>query len=248
MINAQFAALVRYTMDELTERYARPTDLNMTLSAVTKAAMRHVPRAIGADILLITSGGQYEAVGATSGLATKLAALQQKFNEGPCLSAVEGETVVRCDDLLNDRRWPQFGAAAVAQGVSSILSFQLYVHNKHRAALNLLANERQAFTRQAEAIAAMLAIHAAAALIIHDKELQFRSALASRDIIGQAKGMIMEKFRVDAVRAFEFLVKRSQTSNVPVAQIAAELVALSNGRLDSRGAQGSSAIAVGSLT
>ena len=70
----------------------------------------------------------------------------------------------------------------------------------------------------------MLATQAAIALIADDVRLQFQSALASRDIIGQAKGMIMERFNVDAVRAFELLTKLSQTSNTRVADIAQEIV------------------------
>ena len=70
----------------------------------------------------------------------------------------------------------------------------------------------------------MLATHAAIALIADDERLQFQSALASRDIIGQTKGKIMERFNVDAVRAFELLVKQSQNSNIRLAVVAEELV------------------------
>lgn len=71
----------------------------------------------------------------------------------------------------------------------------------------------------------MLATHAAIALIAEDKHLQFQSALATRDTIGQAKGMIMERFGVDAVRAFELLARISQNSNTRLAAVAAEIVA-----------------------
>jgi AmiR/NasT family two-component response regulator len=71
----------------------------------------------------------------------------------------------------------------------------------------------------------MLATHAAIVLIVDDKQRQFQSALASRDMIGQAKGMIMERFNVDAVRAFELLTRVSQNTNTPVANLAADIVA-----------------------
>jgi AmiR/NasT family two-component response regulator len=67
--------------------------------------------------------------------------------------------------------------------------------------------------------------HAAVALISANKHRQFQSALASRDEIGQAKGMTMERFDVDALRAFELLRRRSQDSNTPLHQIARDLVA-----------------------
>jgi len=91
-------------------------------------------------------------------------------------------------------------------------------------ALNLFGVEPDVFTTDSEAVGAMLATHAAIALIADDVRLQFQSALASRDIIGQAKGMIMEPFEVDAVRAFEVLTRLSQDSNTRVAEVAEELV------------------------
>ncbi|MDT5228866.1 MAG: hypothetical protein QOH94_2659, partial [Mycobacterium sp.] len=82
-----------------------------------------------------------------------------------------------------------------------------------------------AFDPEAQAVAAMLATHAAITLIAQHRDTQFQSALASRDAIGQAKGMIMERFDVDAVRAFELLKKLSQSSNTRLVAVAEELVA-----------------------
>jgi hypothetical protein len=224
MEDDKFADLVRQTMAELADQHARPTELRTTLFAVTNAALRHVPGTDSANILLVTDPETFESVASTSPLPSRLDALQRELNEGPCLDAAEGETIVRCDDLQNDQRWPRFGRAAAEAGVRSILSFQLYTHGQRRAAMNLVATRRQAFTHEGEAVAAMVATHAATALIAHDKELQFRSALASRDVIGQAKGMLMERFGVDALRAFELLVKVSQHSNTRVARVAADIV------------------------
>ena len=69
----------------------------------------------------------------------------------------------------------------------------------------------------------MLATHAAVALIAANRQHQFESALASRDVIGQAKGIIMERHDLDAVRAFELLIRMSQNSNTPVSVIAREI-------------------------
>ena len=91
--------------------------------------------------------------------------------------------------------------------------------------MNLFGFKPDVFNPENEAVAAMLATHAAVALIANDERLQFQSALASRDVIGQAKGMIMERFDVDAVRAFELLKKLSQGSNTRLVAVAEELVA-----------------------
>ena len=77
---------------------------------------------------------------------------------------------------------------------------------------------------KSEAVLAMLATHAAIALIASDKENQFESALASRDVIGQAKGIVMERFKIDAQRAFALLANLSQDSNMPLRQIAQRMV------------------------
>jgi AmiR/NasT family two-component response regulator len=91
-------------------------------------------------------------------------------------------------------------------------------------ALNLFGSRPGAFGHEDEALGAMLATHAAFALMAQNKERQFQSALASRDIIGQAKGMIMERFKVDSVRAFQLLTAMSQNSNTRVVEVAAEIV------------------------
>ncbi len=179
-----------------------------------------------ADVLLISPPCEpFLSVAATSQLAVDVDRMQERFGEGPCLDAAAGDAMVLCNDLRDDPRWPRFAEAAVAAGVHSTMSFQLYTHDKRMGALNLFGNEPQAFTAQSQAVGAMFATHAAVALITNDERLQFKSALASRDIIGQAKGMIMERFDVDAVRAFELLTKLSQNTNRRVAEIAEELVA-----------------------
>jgi hypothetical protein len=72
-----------------------------------------------------------------------------------------------------------------------MMSIQLYTHDHRKSALNLIALQPGVFTAKDQAVGAMLATHAATALIAHDRERQFQAALSSRDVIGQAKGMIM---------------------------------------------------------
>jgi ANTAR domain len=135
---------------------------------------------------------------------------------------------VVCNDLRRDPRWPTYSAAAIEAGVHATLSFQLYTHQQRpaqRAAFNLVSRVPDAFNPEAQAVAAMLATHAAIVLIAQDREAQFHSALASRDAIGQAKGMIMERFGVDAARAFEIMKKLSQDTNTRLVDVAAQIVA-----------------------
>ena len=103
------------------------------------------------------------------------------------------------------------------------MSFRLYTLGVDSGALNLFGFGTGSFTAEPEALGAMLATHAAVALVAVNRQQQFESALASRDLIGQAKGILMGRFDVDAVRAFELLRRVSQESNTPVKEIAARL-------------------------
>jgi transcriptional regulator with GAF, ATPase, and Fis domain len=225
MDNQAHAELLRRTMVDLTEKAALPTEVDSILQSVTVAAVELIAGVHCADVLLISGPDLFRSLAATSQLAVDLDEMQRRFREGPCLDAAVGHSVILCNNLGTDPRWPSFAKAATSAGVHAMLSFQLFTHNGRMGALNLFGLKPDGFTLESEALGAMLATHAANAYIADDKELQFRSALDSRDVIGQAKGMIMERFGVDAVRAFDLLVKLSQQSNTRVAVVAAELVA-----------------------
>jgi ANTAR domain/GAF domain len=224
MNKREHADFLRRTMWALSDTVANPADIHITLSTVTTAAVALIAGVDFADVLMMAGPDNFSSLAATAQLPIDIDRLQQQFGEGPCVTAAAGESVL-CNDLRNAAQWPRFAKSAVTAGVRSVLSFQLYTHGAQSAALNLFGVQPDVFDPDAEALGAMLATHAANALIAHDKELQFKSALASRDIIGQAKGMIMERFDVDAVRAFELLTKLSQSSNIRVADVAAEIVA-----------------------
>lgn len=202
---------------------ARTVPVEEILASVTSAAVALIEGVDFADILIMNDDG-FTSVSPTAQVAADLDDVQRRFQEGPCLEAAVGDIVVRCTDLRTDSRWPRFAAAAVAHGVHSVLSFQLYTHRGGAGALNLLARMPRAFSAEAEALGAMLATHAAIALSVVNKEQQFESALASRDAIGQAKGILMERFGIDAVGAFELLKKLSQDSNTPIRVIAERLI------------------------
>jgi AmiR/NasT family two-component response regulator len=90
--------------------------------------------------------------------------------------------------------------------------------------LNFYAEHSNAFDDEAAELGLILATHTAVGWNMVRRDEQFRSALASRDIIGQAKGMVMERFKIDAVQAFELLKRLSQNSNTPLAAVARQLV------------------------
>jgi len=209
----------------LAEGVSAAQSIDDSLRAVTTAVVDLLDGADSADILVIAGRKkQFRSYAATSALPRRMDDLQEKVGEGPCIDAASGSTVVRVDDLGTDTRWPLYSKGAADAGVTSALSFKLYTAPGVLAALNIFGKAPNAFTDRDEEVGLMLATNAAVALQMVNSREQFESALASRDIIGQAKGMVMERFGVDAVQAFSLLVRLSQDSNVPVAKLSAQLV------------------------
>lgn len=196
--------------------------IERTLSELTDAAVALIEGVDCAGVLLIKDG-EFTSLAGTSEVARTLDHAQRDTGEGPCVDAAERDVIVRCNDLGNDARWPRFREVAIAAGVLSVMSFRLYTKGVDSGALNLFGFGTGSFTAEPEALGAMLATHAAISLVAANRQQQFESALASRDLIGQAKGIIMERFDIDAVRAFELLRRVSQESNTPVKVIAARL-------------------------
>jgi transcriptional regulator with GAF, ATPase, and Fis domain len=218
-----FNNLLETTMVELTSAFSAHLDPDATLGHITTAAVDLVDGIDYADVMLI-EGGSYRSVAPTAEVVTDLDHAQMRLQQGPCLEAATSDSIVRAADLRQEQRWPGFAAAALERGVHSVLSFQLYVHRTGTGALNLLGKKPHVLEPQSETTLAMLATHAAITLIAARKEVQFESALASRDVIGQAKGIVMERFKVDAGRAFALITKLSQDSNIPVRVVAQQLV------------------------
>lgn len=159
---------------------------------------------------------------------------QYEANEGPCLDAVT--TAVVYAQSFPDGRWPTLAARPTGFGVGSALSYRLPDPARGQAetgggSLNFYGAGTDAFDDEAQGIGLILAAHASvAARVVHERsaleqiERHLQTALASRDVIGQAKGILMERRKITAKRAFELLVRASQRSNRKLHEIADDLV------------------------
>jgi GAF domain-containing protein len=211
-------------MADLARKVAAPRDMEDVLDGVTSSAVELLTGADTAGVLLVSKGGKFESLSGTSELIYKLDQLQEKFNEGPCLDAAVIELVVRTEDFQAEARWPKYSRAVCELGVRSSISFKLYTGERTAGALNIFSRKPHSFDADAEVIGSILAAHAAAAILASRDSQQLQAALLSRDIIGQAKGILMERFTVDAIGAFEMLRKLSQQMNVRLAEVAQRIV------------------------
>jgi GAF domain-containing protein len=211
-------------MAELARASAAPRSVEQVLVDVTAAAKELIPGADTAGVLLIGKGGKFDSLAGTSDVPQRLDELQMLFDEGPCVEAALDELIVRTDDFRSEARWPKYSAAVVEIGVLSALSFKLYTADRTAGALNLFAFQPNAFDAADETTGVVLAAHAAAAILASRQGEQLESALSTRDRIGQAKGIIMERFGVDDVQAFEMLRKLSQDGNTRLVDIAQRVI------------------------
>jgi GAF domain-containing protein len=211
-------------MAELARALAGEQTLKAVLDSVTAAAVEQIPAVDTAGILLLKKGGSFESLATTSELPHQLDILQMTFDEGPCVQAALKETIVRTDDFRTEARWPQYSPAVAEIGVLSGLSFKLYTADRSAGALNLFGFQPTTWDAEAESVGSVLAAHAAAAIIASQQEEQLQAALLTRDRIGQAKGVLMERYGVDDVRAFEMLRQLSQETNTKLVDLAQRVI------------------------
>jgi GAF domain-containing protein len=200
-------------------------DVEGTLQAITQAAVHSVPGTDQGGISLVLDRRRVQSRAPTGDLPLKLDRAQERLGEGPCLDAVFEQQTVRIDDIREEDRWPRFAAEAGELGMRSMLSFQLFVTGGNLGALNLYALRPHAFGEESESIGLVFASHAAIALAGAQHEEHLRSALASRDLIGQAKGILMNQFKLTADQAFHVLVRASSHTNRKLTDVAEELCA-----------------------
>jgi GAF domain-containing protein len=175
--------------------------------------------------ILMTGGGKAETTSMTSVRVEQAHTAQVELNEGPCLDVIhEGASTYRCDDTATDPRWPIWGPQASKLGYRSVLSVRLATNDRKFGSLNAYSAKAAAFTTQDERTMEFLAAHASVAIAAARRDQHYLTALDSRTVIGQAQGMIMATFDLDADGAFQFMRRLSQSSNRKLATIALEIV------------------------
>lgn len=203
-------------------------DLDSALRQVNEANVAVVPGAWCAGITVLDSSGAITTVGATHEDARRLDDAQRATGEGPCLSAAWEQRTLHIEDLETEQRWPRFRKAALTgTSARSVLSFRLFADKTTLAAVNFQARRARAGVFDQDSVEAglLVAAHTMVVWNLVSRERQFRSALASRDVIGQAKGMLMERYGINAAAAFELLKHLSQDANTKLRVIAEKVVA-----------------------
>jgi hypothetical protein len=224
----QFAELTRTLLD--TDTVASALDL------VVRTTHAVVPDADLVSITLRSSDGRLHTPLETDPLGVELDELQNRYGHGPCLDAAreDGIAYTHSGDLATSQVWPLFGPAAAHRGYLSVLATALVADvapPRLSGAINVYSHKPGRLgDEMSRDRALLLATHASLALaqteairLAELRETQLRKALETRDVIGQAKGILMNRRGIDAEEAFELLRRTSQDLNIKLAELARTL-------------------------
>jgi GAF domain-containing protein len=220
---SQFLELTRFLLDA--------TTVAEVLGKVVEVTRRVVP---GADLVSVTlrgPDGTFHTPVDTGSLAAELDQVQYSTGEGPCVQAarLSGPGHAESDDLATEPAWPTFGPAAASRGFHAVLATTLPSGRPPHlsGALNIYSHRRDAFDDHARDLALLLATHASLALATTHalataelRQAQLHKAIDTRDVIGQAKGILMQRRGCTAEEAFDLLRHTSQDLNVKIADLA----------------------------
>jgi GAF domain-containing protein len=221
----------RAAFDELARLVLADQSMDGLLHRIAELAKGVVPGASEVSVSLLLARDKARTVVSTGEMATALDERQYEHDAGPCLHAAESGTVASIPDMRSETRWPEFAHAAVAAGALSSLSTPIPMQLYASGALNIYGDQPDAFDDEAKALAESFAGYAGVALAnMHLYEStrtlaeQLQTAMDSRAVIEQAKGVLMGQRRCTAEEAFDILVKLSQQSNRKLREVAQALV------------------------
>jgi hypothetical protein len=211
-------------MADVVASMQEPAKLDETLELITRSAAETVPGIVEASISITTRTGEIKTLAPTGPRIIRADHLQYELHQGPCLEAALEEPVVVVNDLARDPRWPEYGPKAAALGFGSQVAFQFRADPHVRGALNLYAGEPYGLDQDSIHLGSMFAGQIAVAMGWAKQDQTLTEALATRNLIGQAVGIVMERYQLDSDRAFDFLVRLSQSANTKLRTIAGTLV------------------------
>jgi transcriptional regulator with GAF, ATPase, and Fis domain len=212
-------------LSELARNLYQEGTVHDTLMGIVRAAVGNVPGAQFAGISVVEARHRVNTQAWTGEVVKACDRAQYETGQGPCLDSVYEQQTVRLPDMRTEQRWPKFTRRAADYGIRSMLSLQLYVSGDNLGALNLYSKVPDAFNDESEHVGLLLASHAAVAMASAQREEHLIHAMETRDLIGQAKGILMERYKLTGDQAFSLLIRASQNTNIKLRDIADRLTA-----------------------
>ncbi len=218
--------LSRAPAEEFAEMALRLHD-EPSVEETIELVLEYALKAVGceyAGVIVVHGGTRVETVAATDPLVERLDEIQMEHGEGPDLHTIEDRLSVIVDDTKTETRWPGWAARVAGAGIRSLLSTRLYTTATVIGTLNLYSTQPKRFDLDDQAVAHILARHAAVAIGAARKEENLWQAVDARKLIGQAQGILMERFDLTTDQAFAVLLRYSQDNNIKLRSVAERLV------------------------
>ena len=216
-------ALSESALAEAARQVADNPEVQEALQSVVNLAMASC-NCTGASVTLVRADGGAETSATSDALVEEADDLQYAFDEGPCLRAAERGGAYLITNTAADSRWPKWGPAVAKLGLHSVLSIHLFTDHRVLGALNLYYESVVDFSDDEVEVAKVVAAHASVALAKIRSERDLWRAIDSRHLIGQAQGILMERFKIGPEKSFSVLRRYSQQHNMKLHQVAGALV------------------------
>ncbi len=194
-----------------------------TVEAVLQFALQAVS-CTHAGVALSHRGGKLETVAVTDPVVEKSDQLQLECGEGPSLDVIAGRGTVLVPDTAGEPRYPDWSTKVALLGLGSVLAVRLATSGSTLGVLQLFNTEPYAFEPDDDAVAHILARHASVALANARQEASLWQAIDARKLVGQAQGILMERFDIDSDQAFAVLRRYSQDHNIKLRDVAQRLI------------------------
>ncbi len=224
------AVAVQPAFDELGRLSFAEHSMESVLQRVTASAARVLPGEPVISLTILADRGP-STVAATGALAQELDQTQYRLESGPCLAAASTGRTAEIVDTRSPSEWPEFAAIAAAAGCDSVLSFPLPVREKVAGALNVYARQFSVADDGVRRLVSRFADYAVVPvsnMYLYESALEraehLAAALDSRAVIDQAKGVLMERFKLTPDQAFQALTRVSMETNTKVRDIAERFV------------------------
>ena len=201
----------------------QPGDLDATLANITAAAVEVLPDVRASSITVKHADGRLETVAPTHDFLRDVDAAQYELQEGPCYEAAVDTVHITSPNLAADERFPRYAPVALRAGVRAQAGVRLFDAPSSKGALNLYSDKVGSFADLG--ILSQLFAHQSAVALDYARQVdQLQEAVRSRQMIGQAVGIVMERYSVDEARAFGFLTRLSNDENLKLRLVAERLV------------------------
>jgi GAF domain-containing protein len=224
------AAAVQSAFDELGRISFAEHSLESVVRTVTELAGRVLPGEPVTSVTVLRERGP-ATVAASGDLAWDLDQTQYRLGHGPCVAAAATGRISEIPDTRDATEWPEFAGLAAERGCDTVLSVPLPVQELVKGALNVYARyteEPAARTRELVTRFATYAVVPVSNMYLYESAVaragHLEAALDSRAVIDQAKGILMERFKMTADQAFQALARLSMESNTKVRDVAERFV------------------------